>query len=47
MIKRLPHLQFGGVGYKTTQSAPHLLNLHKHKLGILKAKLREDKETEI
>ena len=45
--KQLPHLQVGGVGYKTTQFAPHLRNLHKHKFGVLKAKLREDKEPEI
>jgi hypothetical protein len=47
VIKRLPHLQAGGFGYKTTQFAPHLRNLLNHKLGVLKAKLKEDKETVI
>jgi hypothetical protein len=34
-------------GTKTTQFAPHLRNLHEHKFGVLEAKLREDKESEI
>jgi hypothetical protein len=40
-------LQLGGVGYRTTQFAEHLRNLHKHKFGVLKAKVGEDKEPEI
>jgi hypothetical protein len=43
VIKQLPHLQLGGVGYKTTQFAPHLRNLHKHKFVVLKAKPKKIK----